>query len=94
MIRGLFNRQDYNWLKLAAIILIWIMAAAWLINHYGNSWELALVDSFVHTVLILGGFMLLENTFKFYLPKRTFGWLGLDVALIFVVAVATWAVRY
>lgn len=36
-----------------AIILIWMMADAWLINHYGPSWEAASVDSFVHAVLIL-----------------------------------------
>jgi len=88
MIRSFFNNDDFNWLKLLGVILVWIIAAAYVIHHYGSSWENALVDSLVHTFLIIGGFMLLENIFNFYLPQRAFGWLGLDFTLIFVVVIA------
>jgi len=88
VVRNFFDNQDSSWLKLLALILLWTTAAAYVIAYYSGSWENALLDSFVHTVLILGGLMLLENIFRFYLPQRSFGWLGLDLILILVVAIA------
>ncbi len=87
MISVIFNSQEQSW-KLLVAIFVWIAVSALVIHHYGPSWEIALIDSFIHAVLIIGGFMLLDNIFKFYLPQRAFGWLSFDFTLIFVVAVA------
>ncbi|MCH6198726.1 histidine kinase [Aquiflexum sp. LQ15W] len=89
MLRNLISRNNFDWLKALAAVLLWMVALAYLISFYGYPFQSALIDSAIHSVLILFGFWLLENVFKYYLPKRSqalmvinFGWV-LAVALVF-----------
>ena len=58
-----------------AIVLIWTVAMTFLIYSYGLDWNLALLDVTVHTFILLLGFGLLENIFRFYIPKKSQWWL-------------------
>jgi two-component sensor histidine kinase len=89
MLSILISRNNFDWLKALAAVLLWMVALAYLISFYGYPFQSALIDSVIHSVLILFGFWLLENVFKYYLPKRSqalmvinFGWV-LAVALVF-----------
>jgi len=78
-----------GWIKAIAVLLLWILAIAWLIRSFGYNFGVALVDSGLHTILILLGFLSLKNIFKFYLPKRTVGWLALVLPLILATLAAS-----
>ncbi|WP_373522593.1 sensor histidine kinase [Aquiflexum sp.] len=67
-----------------ATVLIWIVAMTYLINSYGFEWSLALLDVTVHSVVLLLGFVLLENIFRFYIPQKSQWWLVVVLPVIFV----------
>lgn len=46
--------------------------------HYGLNFPFALIDSAIFSLLLLLGFMLLENIFRFYLPTKS------NVILVFI----------
>ena len=70
-------------------MVLWILCIAFLIRSFGHDFGIAVVDSGLHTVLIMLGFLSLKNIFKFYLPKRTVGWLGLVLPLILAMLAAS-----
>ncbi|MCL6259522.1 histidine kinase [Aquiflexum sp. TKW24L] len=82
MLKNLVSRKNFDWLKALAAVLIWIVALAYLISFYGFPIKPALIDATVHTILVLFGFWLLENVFKYYLPKRSQGWVVLNAGWI------------
>lgn len=84
MIKKLISVQNLGWLKVTATVLIWIVAMTYLINSYGFDWDLALLDVTVHSVVLLLGFILLENIFRFYIPQRSQWWLVVAVPIVFV----------
>jgi len=87
VIKKLFQKRGNHWIKTVAAIFLWMMATAYLIHFYGPEWHYALVDSAIHTILILGGFVLLENIFKFYLPHQSSSLFGLDFTIILTVLI-------
>jgi two-component system, LytTR family, sensor kinase len=82
MLRNLVSRNNFDWLKAAAAVLIWIVALAYLIAFYGYPLKSATIDASIHTLLVLFGFWLLENVFKYYLPKHSQAWMVLNVGWI------------
>jgi len=83
VIKKLISVQNFGWIKVMASILIWIVAMTFLIHSYGFDWNLALVDVTVHTFVLLLGFGLLENIFRFYTPKKSQWWLVVGLPVFF-----------
>lgn len=81
-ITGLFKKEGGSWVKSILVLAMWILGMAKLIQFYGPNFNLALMDSVVHTLLIVGGFLLLENVFRFYLPQRTNSWFAIALPLV------------
>jgi two-component system, LytTR family, sensor kinase len=50
---------------------IYVVFSTFLLWHYGLALELAILDSFVFGVLLLGGSLLLANLFRFYHPASS-----------------------
>lgn len=86
MLRNLVLRNNFDWLKALAAVLLWTVALAYLISFYGYPFKSALIDAAVHTFLILFGFWLLENVFKYYLPRRSQAWMVLNLGWILAAA--------
>lgn len=70
MITRLFQNQSFRGFKALTIIVLWIALTSLLLIYYGLSWEMALVDSLFFTFLLVVGFILLENIFRYYLPTH------------------------
>ncbi|MCS4436019.1 sensor histidine kinase [Aquiflexum gelatinilyticum] len=86
MLRNLISRNNFDWLKALAAVFLWMVALAYLISFYGYPFQSALIDSAVHSLLILFGFWVLENVFKYYLPKRSQALMVLNFGWVFAVA--------
>jgi hypothetical protein len=86
MLRNLVSRNNFDWLKALAAVLLWIVALAYLISYYEFPFIPSLIDVVIHTFLILFGFWLLENMFKYYLPERSKAWMVLNVGWILATA--------
>lgn len=82
MLKNLVLRNNFDWLKALAAVLLWTVASAYLINYYGYNFKSGLIDSAIHTVLVLFGFWLMENVFKYYLPRRSQAWVVLNTGWI------------
>lgn len=82
MLRNLVTRNNFDWLKALAAVLIWTVALAYLITFYGFPLQPALIDASIHTLLVLFGFWLMENIFKYYLPKNSQVWLVVNLGII------------
>jgi two-component system, LytTR family, sensor kinase len=93
MIRRFLENDQLGWLKSLAIILIWILALAFIINLYVGDTQLAFIDAFIHTSLMFLGFFLLENIFGFYLPKRQQLWMIIIIPML-LAAAATWGIAF
>lgn len=70
MFLQLFRHQNNSWIKLSAILSVWLGLSIFLLMHYGNDFPSALIDSVLFSTLIIFGFMLLDNIFKFYTPTK------------------------
>ncbi|WP_296620359.1 sensor histidine kinase [Marivirga sp.] len=70
--------QNKAWIKFTGIILLWISLCTLLLMQYGLNFPSALIDSTIFSLLLLLGFILLENIFRFYLPTKS------NVILVFV----------
>lgn len=88
VIRRIFKKEGNEWLKSVVALMIWDVAATYLLHFYGLQFTIALVDTITHTALLLCGFLLLENVFKYYLPRQAYSWLGLIFPLILTALVA------
>lgn len=86
-ISGLFKKEGGKWMKSIFFMVFWILATAKLIQLYGPNFYLALMDSLVQSLLIIGGFFLLENVFRFYLPQRTNSWFAVALPVVMSVLV-------
>lgn len=84
MIKKLISVRNLGWLKVTATVLIWIVAMTYLIQAYGFDWNLALLDVTAHSVVLLLGFILLENIFRFYIPQKSQWWLVVALPIVFV----------
>lgn len=71
------RHQNKAWIKLIGVLILWIGLCTLLLTHYGISLPFALIDSIFLSLLLLLGFMLLENIFRFYLPTKS------NVVLVF-----------
>lgn len=78
MIVQFLAQENYGWFKLSFIILIWLSFSTFLLFHYGLDFNTALIDSFISSLLLLLGLILLMNLFRFYLPTNA------NAILIFV----------
>ncbi len=80
MISKLFKRQEQI-IKAVGVVGLWILATAYVIHIYVRPFSFALLDSFIHTLFIIGGFVLLENVFRFYVPRSANLWLAFILPL-------------
>ncbi|WKV12142.1 sensor histidine kinase [Marivirga harenae] len=64
------RHQNRSWIKLSAILLVWLGLSIFLLMHYGLDFSSALIDSILFSLLVIFGFMLLDNIFKFYTPTK------------------------
>jgi two-component system LytT family sensor kinase len=71
MFLQLFKHQNKAWIKLSAIIIVWLGLSIFLLMHYELDFPSALVDSVLFNAFIVFGFMLLDNIFKFYTPTKS-----------------------
>ncbi|GAB3648810.1 hypothetical protein GCM10028791_13130 [Echinicola sediminis] len=61
-----------------------------MLYYYGLEIKESVVDSLAYTLLVFGGFLMLENIFRFYKPQRNNAWLilafplSLSVVLVFL----------
>lgn len=88
VIRRIFKKEGKEWLKSSVALIIWAVAATYLLHYYGLKLSIALADTLTHTAMLLCGFLLLENVFKYYLPQQVYSWLGLVFPLILTALVA------
>jgi len=65
-----------------AAFLIWIAAVTYLLYLYGIPLSYGIVDSTLATLLIIGGWLLLENIFLFYSPKKSNFWMILVLPIV------------
>lgn len=86
MLGNLISRNNFDWLKALAAFLLWIVALAYLITFYGFSLIPALIDASVHSVLVLFGFWLMENIFKYYLPGNSQVWMVVNLGWMLAAA--------
>jgi len=70
MLLEFIRHQNKAWIKLTFILVIWISLSTLLLMHYGLDFPASLIDSILYSALLLFGFMLLENIFKFYTPTK------------------------
>lgn len=70
MFLQLFRHQNKAWIKLSAILIVWLALSILLLMNYGLDFPSALIDSVIFSVLIIFGFMLLDNIFNFYTPTK------------------------
>lgn len=63
--------QEKAWLKLLGFGIFWLSLCTTMLMHYGVVFEGAIADSSIFTILVLLGFMLLENIFRFYTPSKS-----------------------
>jgi len=62
--------------------LLWIAAVTVLLSQYGVLLSYSIIDSLITTILVIGGWLLLENVFKFYTPKKSNYWLILFLPMV------------
>lgn len=93
MLRNILASKSQSGLKVTAIILLGILVVALLINYYGISYRLSLIDASLNVLLMVSGFLLLDNIFGFYLPQKGQRWLIVGMPLIFSVS-TTFFSRY
>ncbi len=86
MVSKIFNKGQRRILALT-ILIVWIFSMAYLIRFYDQPFSLALMDSAVHSVLVLGGFFLLENVFRYYIPQKGNLWLAVALPILLSVAI-------
>lgn len=86
MLRNLISRNNFDWLKALAAVLLWIVALAYLITFYGFPLKPALIDASIHSVLVLFGFWLMENIFKYYLPRNSQVWMVVNLGWMLAAA--------
>ncbi|PRY89068.1 sensor histidine kinase [Mongoliibacter ruber] len=81
--KRLFIYSNTNIIIIMAAITLWIAATSLLINNYGQSLYLAIVDTAVYTFFIFMGLFILDNIFRYFSPKNSKSWLilGLPVFL-------------
>lgn len=95
---GIFlQKKAYNWLKLLAGLVSLALFVAWVIHRYDIPWKYALVDAGLHVLFALIGLMVLENSFRYYLPSRSLTWQGLVLTFILtagVVIIGQYALEY
>jgi len=65
-----------------AAFLLWIAAMTYVIYLYGIRTSQSLVDICISTLFIIGGWLLLENVFRFYTPKKSNFWLIMVIPLV------------
>ncbi|SMG40268.1 Histidine kinase [Marivirga sericea] len=65
------RQQENAWIKLIGILILWISLCTILLVQYGLSLSSGLIDATAYTLMVLLGFMLLENIFRFYLPSKS-----------------------
>jgi sensor histidine kinase YesM len=75
VIRDIIFAKSLNWLKALAAILLGLAAMVFLLQHYGYPFSLTLIDASIVTLLLLIGLTMLENVFRFYVPKSSEWWL-------------------
>lgn len=84
MITKLYQNQSFRWLKALITLVLWVALLSLLLKYYGLSWFIAASDSITYTVLLIAGFVLLENIFGYYLPTKG----NVILAFIFPLALA------
>lgn len=82
VITRIFKKEGNGWLKSAVSLLLWALATTYLLHFYGLELTIALADTVTYTALVLGGFLLLDNLFKYYFPHQAYSWLGIIFPLI------------
>lgn len=82
MIAGIFKKNRETWMIVMAAFGIWIVAITYLLYLYGIPLSKGIVDSIISTFLIIGGWLLLENVFRFYSPKKSNFWMVLVLPLV------------
>lgn len=86
MIRDIQVTKNLNWLKALAVILLGMTALVLLLQHYGAALSEAISDVAAHVVLLLLGFGILGNTFRFYLPKGSDWWFAVVISIVWGIA--------
>jgi sensor histidine kinase YesM len=93
VLRNILASKSQSGLKVTAIILLGILVVALLINYYVINYRLSLIDASLNVLLMVSGFLLLDNIFGFYLPQKSQRWLIVGMPLIFSVS-TTFFSRY
>jgi len=73
-----------------------LFSLAYLLYHYGLPFELALVDVGLHLLLLGFSVFILQNIFRFYLPRRENQWLAMTFFLFMALAISyggTWVLK-
>ncbi|KEO74393.1 sensor histidine kinase [Anditalea andensis] len=82
MVTGIFKLKGVTLAVITVGVLLWIVFVTFLLYHYGVRLSVAFVDSFLTTVFVIAGWLLLENVFKFYTPKKSNYWLIVFLPLV------------
>ncbi|WP_297335733.1 histidine kinase [Algoriphagus sp.] len=62
--------------------LIWLLVTALLLSYYGLGLSMALTDAAIYALVFLGGVVVLDRIFGFYIPKGGNTWLLLILPLV------------
>jgi two-component system, LytTR family, sensor kinase len=82
VIRNILSSKSQVGLKAVSIILMGIMVIAFLISYYEFSYRLTIFDASLNIILLITGFLLLDNIFGFYLPQKSQQWLIVAMPLM------------
>jgi two-component system, LytTR family, sensor kinase len=82
VIRNILASKSQSGLKAIAIFLSGILVVAFLISYYGFSYRLTFIDASLNILLLVSGFLLLDNIFGFYLPQKSQRWLIVALPLM------------
>jgi len=95
LITRIFKIKKETWSIITVAFLLWIAAVTFLLYQYGVQFSYSIIDSLITTALVLGGWLLLENVFKFYTPKKSNYWLVLFLPMVLSIVItflSNWAV--
>jgi two-component system LytT family sensor kinase len=82
VIRNILASKSQSGLKAMAIFLSGILVVAFLISYHGFPYRLSFIDASLNILLLVSGFLLLDNIFGFYLPQKSQRWLIVAMPLM------------
>lgn len=80
--RSFLRYSKANYLIFLAAITLWIAAISLLPAFYGQEWLPSVTEAATFTAFLLLGFIVLDNIFRYFSPKKSQWWLLISFPLV------------